>query len=165
MIFLTVGHQTPFDRLVRLVDDWAGSSGAEVFAQIGPTQYRPRHMESIDFLSMQEFEHKLDQATAIISHAGTGTIIQGLLRRKPILVLARLASKGETRNDHQVGTARHFKQSGQVLAAFDDSEFVRLLDDIESSKPGQAVSAAASPALIDRLRRFIDETPASRPHG
>lgn len=165
MIFLTVGHQTPFDRLVRLVDDWAGSSGAEIFAQIGPSGYRPRHMVSTDFLSMQEFEHKMDQATAIVAHAGTGTIIQALLRRKPILVLPRIASKGETRNDHQVGTARYFAQSGQIVAAYDDNEFVRLLDEIETTKAGHAVPDAASPALIDRLRRFIDEAPSRRHHG
>ena len=165
MIFVTVGHQTPFDRLVRLVDDWAGRSGATVFGQTGCSQYRPRHMESTDFLSTQEFERRLDQCNAIVAHAGTGTIIQALLRQKPILVLPRLASKGETRNDHQIGTARYFEQAGQLKAAYDDAEFLRLLDDIETIPAGQSVSDTASGALIGRLRQFIDEAHSSKPHG
>jgi UDP-N-acetylglucosamine transferase subunit ALG13 len=157
MIFLTVGHQTPFDRLVRLFDTWADSSGAVVFGQIGNSGYRPKHMESTDFLSTQDFERRLDQCTAVVSHAGTGTIIQGLLRRKSILVLPRLASNGETRNDHQLGTARYFQEAGQIFAAYDDESFFRLLDDVENLPPGKGISARASDQLLDRLRRFVGE--------
>ena len=40
MIFVTVGSQLPFDRLVRAVDDWAaGNGGAAAFAQIGASSY------------------------------------------------------------------------------------------------------------------------------
>jgi UDP-N-acetylglucosamine transferase subunit ALG13 len=49
MIFLTVGTQFPFDRLVRAVDE-AFDNGAideEVFAQIGETSYRPRNFEQV----------------------------------------------------------------------------------------------------------------------
>lgn len=36
MIFVTVGHQTPFDRLIRLVDRWAEENMRhDLFAQIG----------------------------------------------------------------------------------------------------------------------------------
>ncbi len=38
MIFVTVGEQLPFDRLVRAVDEWAAASGKEVFAQIGNSE-------------------------------------------------------------------------------------------------------------------------------
>ncbi len=47
MIFLTVGTQLPFDRLVAAVDAWAARQpGQEVFGQIsdpGPAGYRPKH--------------------------------------------------------------------------------------------------------------------------
>ena len=42
MIFVTVGHQMPFDRLIAAVDAWAGARGrSDVFAQIGTTSLRP----------------------------------------------------------------------------------------------------------------------------
>ncbi len=45
-IFVTVGTELPFDRLVRAIDHWAGERGrgSEVFAQIGRTQFRPEHI-------------------------------------------------------------------------------------------------------------------------
>ena len=42
MIFVTVGGQTPFDRLVRTVDNWALQHAcSDAFAQIGDTAWRP----------------------------------------------------------------------------------------------------------------------------
>ena len=166
MIFVTVGHQMPFDRLVRLVDVWASQLRSEIFAQVGPSRYRPKHFQYIDFLSPEQFEQKLKQSTAIVSHAGTGTIIQALVHRKPMLVLPRLASRGETRSDHQVGTARHFEQTGQLLAAYDDDQFLRRLDEISTFRSRMALSSSASEQLLTQLRIFVESvesTAASSP--
>ena len=51
MIFVAVGTQLPFDRLIRSVDQWAGRSRHEVFAQIGPADYVPRNMPYARFIS------------------------------------------------------------------------------------------------------------------
>lgn len=38
MIFVTVGTQVQFDRLIRTVDEWAGARArSDIFAQIGPS--------------------------------------------------------------------------------------------------------------------------------
>jgi UDP-N-acetylglucosamine transferase subunit ALG13 len=158
MIFLTVGHQVPFDRLVRLVDDWAGSApGRQIFAQIGETDFRPANMEFAKYLNRAEFDVQLDRCTHVVAHAGVGTIIQALLKRKPLLVLTRLSRYRETRSDHQVGTARHFADQGQLLAAFEDAEFVTLLDRLSDFTPPSHVRPHASPQLLTRIRDFIGE--------
>ena len=37
MIFVTVGTQLAFDRMIKAVDEWAGARGrTDVFAQVGP---------------------------------------------------------------------------------------------------------------------------------
>jgi len=48
MIFLTVGTQFPFDRLVRAVDSIIdkGLISETLFAQIGESSYKPRNFES-----------------------------------------------------------------------------------------------------------------------
>jgi hypothetical protein len=41
MIFVTVGTQGQFDRLIRTVDEWADARGrTDLFAQTGPAVYR-----------------------------------------------------------------------------------------------------------------------------
>lgn len=158
MIFVTVGHQSPFDRLVRLMDSWASDSDIEVFGQIGKAKYRPQHMRAVAFLSVDDFNRNLEDCTSVVAHAGTGTIIQGLMRQKPMLVVPRLASNGETRNDHQVSTAKYFEDSGHVLAAYDQTQFFRRMDDIASFRPTRGLSGKASEQLITRLRHFVTET-------
>lgn len=156
MIFVTVGHQMPFDRLIRAMDEWAGAARRnDVFAQIGRSEYRPKSMRATEFLSPGEFEQRMDEATAVVAHAGTGTIIAALQRGKPLLVLPRLSRFGETRNDHQVPTAKHFADGGYVLAAKDESELQQRMRDLQTFKPRATIGGAASPELIARLRAFV----------
>ena len=45
MIFVTIGSMFPFDRLIRVMDDWTARSGRkDVLAQIGNGGYVPQHM-------------------------------------------------------------------------------------------------------------------------
>ena len=51
MIFLAVGTQFPFDRLVKALDDCldTGIIDEEIFGQIGETSYKPRNFRSSSF--------------------------------------------------------------------------------------------------------------------
>lgn len=160
MIFVTVGHQMPFDRLIRAMDEWAGGlARGDVFAQIGRGEFQPKVIRATAFLSPGEFEKNMDEASAVVAHAGTGTIIAALQRGKPLLVLPRLSKFGETRNDHQVPTARHFADGGYVLSAKDETELPQRLRELETFRPRGTIGGAASAELTERLRRFVfDET-------
>jgi UDP-N-acetylglucosamine transferase subunit ALG13 len=148
----------PFDRMVRLVDEWAGQNPEmHLFAQIGESEFQPKSMEFATLLSRADFDHYLRKCEAVVAHAGTGTIIQALLCGKPLLVFPRLSSFSETRNDHQVGTARHFAEKGFVMAAFSDEELMAQLAKLEGFKPTMHPSPNASPALISRIRDFCGQ--------
>lgn len=160
MIFVTVGHQMPFDRLIRAMDEWAASlARRDVVAQVGRSDYQPKVIRATPFLSPHEFDQHMNEASAVVAHAGTGTIIAALERGKPLLVLPRLSKFGETRNDHQVPTARHFADAGYVLAAGDERELGGRMRDLEKFTPRATIGGTASPELLGRLRQFIfDET-------
>lgn len=154
MIFVTVGGQMPFDRLVRAVDEWAGAAGrSDVFAQIGPAEYRPRHIDFSELLSPDEFRRRVSECSGVVGHAGMGTILTALELRKPVLVLPRLARLAETRSDHQVATAEHFSAAGLVLHAADEAELVARLDELADFRPSQEIGATASESLLAAVRR------------
>ncbi len=156
MIFVTVGAQMPFDRLVLAVDGWAGAHAQkDVFAQIGPGARRPEHIRSEPFLAPDRFRQVVEQADLVIAHAGMGTILTALVLQKPVLVMPRRAHLQETRNDHQVATAQRLEQMGYVTAARDERDLVRRL---ESSLPlprPQRIGSSASPELLRALDEFI----------
>lgn len=112
MIFLTIGSDTPFSRLVKQFDTWCkGHPGHEAFAQIadiGPSDYVPTSVEWIKKLPADEFSKVFSEADMIIAHAGMGSILSALSAGKPIVVMPRRGHLGETRNDHQYATSQRF---------------------------------------------------------
>lgn len=157
MIFLTVGTQLPFDRLVAAVDDWAGASRARVFAQTGAGKYRPRHCEHADYLAPALADDLFRKADLIVSHAGMGSILTALKYQKRILILPRRASLGEHRNEHQLATARWLGRKPGVFVAEEADDVARLLSAREVLQSGEAISDHADPALLARLREFVSQ--------
>jgi UDP-N-acetylglucosamine transferase subunit ALG13 len=156
MIFVTVGSDLPFDRLVRVVDQWALTHRrSDVFAQIGDTDLRPSHVAYRKFLEPKEFSQHIASASTIISHAGMGTILSALRAEKPILVMPRLHALHEVRNEHQLATARRLSAMGKVSVAFDEDELWKMLDRLNELKPKGKIEAFASEDLLTALRDFI----------
>lgn len=152
MIFVTVGGQLPFDRLIRCVDTWAGGAGRpDVFAQIGAGEYTPRHLRWERFLSPTGFRESVRGAHAVIGHAGVGTILTALELRKPVLLFPRRAEYREHRSDHQLSTARYFAERGHALAAFTEAE---LLEKIEWMRVHGRPGIPAEPPSAELIRRI-----------
>jgi UDP-N-acetylglucosamine transferase subunit ALG13 len=156
VIFVSVGTQLAFDRLVTAVDEWAAvAPEREVFAQIGPSRLSPRHIEHAQFVSPQECTERMLAAKAIVAHAGIGTILSALEMGKPLLVIPRRAALGEHRNDHQLATAQRFAELGKVSVAFDEVELPFKLDELEGITAQPRISASAPDAFVAALRAFI----------
>ena len=155
MIFVTVGTQLPFDRLVKAVDAWAGAHGeAGAFAQIGSSAYKPAHMEWAPYLPVEMFRRKLEAASLVVSHAGVGNLLLALQAQKPIVMMPRRLQLNETRNDHQLATAKWLRQMTGVTVVDDTDELVAALYRGDWQKPGP-VRAEASPELLAAVREFI----------
>jgi UDP-N-acetylglucosamine transferase subunit ALG13 len=156
VIFVTVGTQEPFDRLVGAVDAWAAQRGrTDVFAQIGTGARPPEHIEWVAKLSPAEFQARLEAARVVVSHAGMGTILSASSLAKPIVVLPRLARFREHRNDHQLATVKRLAPTGILVAARDEAELAALLDRSDEFASGHQVRPYASDELIARIRGFL----------
>ncbi len=152
----------PFDRMIRAVDEWAGHNRRpDVFAQIGQTDLRPQHMRWVNFLEPPEFRRQLQAADVVVAHAGMGSIITSLEAGKPILVMPRRGDLMETRNDHQVATARRFLALGYVSVAFDETELMEKLSTLDTVQQGPRISLCASPPLLAVLKQFVNHNVAS----
>jgi beta-1,4-N-acetylglucosaminyltransferase len=155
MIFLTVGTQFPFDRLVRAVDDFFDAYELDdtVFAQIGDSTYKPRHFEAVAALDKEAFDRYFHEASAIIGHAGMGTIMLALDSGKPLLAMPRRRKYGEVVNDHQVALADEFEALGHILVAHTPSELAAKLTRLKSFVPRR--HAASPDAVAERINCFV----------
>jgi len=156
MIFVTVGTQGQFDRLIRAVDGWAGTHGrTDIFAQTGASTYRPDHIRAKPFIDPGEFRKRVESASLVIAHAGMGSIITALELGKHIIVMPRRANLGEHRNDHQIATAKRFAEQGRIIVAFDEQELVEKLDRLEIVSDAEPLDTQAASPLIGTIRTFI----------
>ena len=159
MIFVTVGTQEPFDRLVRVADEMAKNIDESVLIQTPKTNYQIQNMEVVDFLAPEEYERIFKEARLIISHAGMGTIISALTLDKPLIIIPRIASLGEHRNEHQLATAKKMRELKYVYVAEDEFELESLVskllinDTIMPLHP--KIGHYASNGLINSLSEFI----------
>ncbi|MCH7789407.1 MAG: glycosyltransferase [Acidobacteria bacterium] len=163
-IFVTVGAQLPFDRMISLVDEWVGANpDISAFAQIGEGALTPTHMSHTEMLTSIEYQHRMDDADLIIAHSGTGSILKAIDAQRPIIVLARRAALGECRNEHQTTTDRWLGDRQGVYFAPDDDAFKALLDRSADFEAPDPVSDHADTTLTDSLAAFIDngEAPTS----
>jgi UDP-N-acetylglucosamine transferase subunit ALG13 len=157
VIFVTVGGQLPFDRLVHAVDQWAiTQQRGDVFAQIGKSENPPSHIQWQSFLSPPDFQAKAREAEVIVAHAGMGSILTALEFGKPIVVMPRRAHLGEHRNDHQWATVNHLNKDVGVTIAADEGE---LLDQLGRLGELRILSEGRSQEyarLLDFLGRAIE---------
>ena len=162
MIFLTVGTQLPFERLIQSMDEWAAKNpDVDVFAQVGETQYQSMHMTTQENLGPQEYQEKFNAASVVVSHVGMGTIISGLSVGKPMVLMPRQASLGEHRNDHQLATARKFETFNLIdIAHSTEQLFICLDEQLTVNKTYQREELHVSPNLKKRLTQFLNEVKA-----
>jgi len=158
LIFVTVGTLGPFDRLVRAVDELCGRGAIheQVFAQAGKTSYHARHIQVVESLSRDAFDERMRRSSAVIGHAGMGTILKAIAIEKPLLVVPREKRFAEHVNDHQVATARRFAELQHVLACFDVRDLVTQIGLLHGFRPAPRVPRSAQ--VSRRIREFLEQS-------
>jgi UDP-N-acetylglucosamine transferase subunit ALG13 len=96
----------------------------------------------------------MQESNIVVAHAGTGTIIKALEFAKPIVVMARISSYGETRNDHQLHTVELFRERGYIKS-FDDITGLDKVLQGEIDHQQRSISRFASSELLETVSSFI----------
>jgi UDP-N-acetylglucosamine transferase subunit ALG13 len=157
LIFVTVGEQLPFDRLIKAVDDCALRVEGDFFAQIGRSSFQPQNICYKKFIDPLEFNRRFTEADVVIGHAGMGTIISAFELGTPVIIMPRQATLGEHRNDHQLATSKRFSHLKHVTVVADEVELQSALLALKKNKdlPSKTERHAPDQTLIDAIREFI----------
>lgn len=130
MIFVTLGTQDKvFPRLLEAVEKL--SLNDNIIMQIGSTEFKSKkkNIKIYKYLSPDEFNNYMMKADVVISHAGVGTIIQGLKLHKKMIVAARLKKYKEHVNDHQMEILKTFSEDGYILPLYDFNDLEKLINE------------------------------------
>lgn len=136
MIFVSLGtHERPFLRLVKEIDRLSreGKIKERVFVQLGFTDYKfaSKSIEAEKYMKQEKFDKTFKKAEIIITHGGSGNILEAVSQGKPVVVVPRLSKFGEHVNDHQLQIVKEMEKLGNVFAVYD---IEKLLDAIRKAK-------------------------------
>ena len=158
MILVTVGSQKfQFNRLLQKVDELIekGIIKDKVFAQIGVSDYQPKNYEYVDFMTQDDFNKRLDECNLLITHAGTGVIVNAVKRGKKVIATPRLAKYGEHVDDHQIQLIQQFDELNFIEPCYD---LEKLSDAISKTKTRKYKKYTSNTeAIIESIKEFIEK--------
>ena len=157
MIFVTVGSQLTFDRLLKAVDKEieAGNIKDQVIVQGGKTKYKSKYMTIIKYLDLDEFENYIKNADLIISHGGVGSIIDALKYNKTVIATPRLKKYKEALNDHQIQIIENFGIEGYIIPLLDLTELNLAIEKVKTFKPKKYKSNTRN--MVKLIEDYIDK--------
>lgn len=154
MIFVTIGTQLAFPRLIKAMAALAPQLGEEVIAQIGPDNGSYAGITCHETLSPAEYSALFSRARVVVAHAGIGTVLSAKSQGKPLVVMPRRHALGEHRNDHQLATARQLEGLTGIHVAWDAADLAGYLN-AATLTPATSDQGPRSATLIDRIRTEI----------
>lgn len=153
MIFITLGSQKfQFDRLLEAVDGL--DINEDIFAQIGYSGYKPKNYKYKNFLDKEEFDKAMDKANVVITHGGTGAIINAVKKGKRVIAVPRLAKYKEHVDDHQLQLVRQFKNLDLICECLDVKKLKEALCEVKSKEYKKYESNTQK--IIDSIRIYIE---------
>lgn len=156
MIFVTVGSQKfQFNRLLKEVDELieTGKIKDDVFAQIGVSDYKPKNYKYKEFITQEEFNDYLNKADIIITHAGTGVIVNAIKKEKKVIGVPRLSKYGEHVDDHQIQLIKEFTDMNFISAVYNTKELETKLEEIYEKNSVNYESNTQT--IINDITKFI----------
>jgi UDP-N-acetylglucosamine transferase subunit ALG13 len=157
LLFATVGATLPFDRLVASVAALKaeGAIPERVILQTGVGGKKPDGLdEVVETLPFDRVKDVLREASIVICHGGTGSLITALREGCHVIAIPRLAELGEHYDDHQAEITEAFVSRDLVLAANSVPELAAALQEARNRKRVLATTDPVS--LIAYLREILE---------
>jgi len=150
VILVTIGTTLVFDDLFRGIDDLAarGVFAEPVTCQIGNSRYLPTHCEYFRF--RPDIDQLMEQASLVICHGGTGTVLSLLANKRTFIAVANPAGA----ENHQAQFLERLNRQVNILWTRDLAELPALLRRSASF----VIEPTHGAKLADDLRAYIDGT-------
>lgn len=154
LILVVLGTQKqPFTRLLDAIEN--SSLNELILVQSVNTNYFSKKMTIFSFVPFEEMNKKMSEAKFVITHGGTGSIIQALEHNKKVIACARLMKYGEHLDDHQKELISAFAEAGYILELREGDNLDNVLANIDSFHPKKFVSN--NTLFLKRLKESIDD--------
>jgi UDP-N-acetylglucosamine transferase subunit ALG13 len=160
MIVVTIGtNEQPFDRLIRAARSLERD---DLLVQYGSSREAHGRGEWIEFLTFDELAEKARAASAVVCHAGVGSIMMARRCGHRPIVMARRHHLGEAVDDHQLVLGERLARSGIVTLVADEVELAAALEAQVGTQAEAAGPLSGTAALSASVGSVLDTLGAAR---
>ena len=143
-------HSKGFDRLLKKMDEIAGSIDEELVMQIGHTQFRPQNAKWFDFTTEAGIKEWCKKARVVVTQPAM-SVLDAQEVGTPVIVVPRLKKYKEVINDHQLYFARELERQGKVIAVYDVDQLEEALAKVNF----KLTALARDKRLVNALKKYI----------
>ncbi|MFH1663416.1 MAG: PssE/Cps14G family polysaccharide biosynthesis glycosyltransferase [archaeon] len=151
---MTGTHNQGFDRLIKAVDRLAENFEEKFFIQTGNSEVKPENCEWKKFLSESDRIKKIAESSVVITHGGSGSIIDCLKNGKKTIVVPREKKFKEHVNNHQFELAEALGRQGKIVAC---SSLEELDKAIEKAGKINTEIKSRNTGIIKEIEDFLGE--------
>lgn len=154
MILATIGmNDAPYGKMFQILEEYAKSTGEEVIMQTGNIEFESENCKTVKFLVDAEMQALFDKADLIVAHAGVGSILNGLKRNVPLVLVPRTVVL-DCEHDQQDIVARKVAAMGRGVVVED---LAHLIEKINEARKLQFGPYVENTDLCDNLAIILDE--------
>lgn len=154
MILVTLGTQKQqFTRLLDYIEK--SNIKDKIIVQAGYTSYNSKKMEILDFIDFEKMDKLIDEADLVITHGGTGSILNALKKQKKVIACPRLSKYGEHVDNHQEEIVYIFSDEKYILKLDENTDISKLIDESKEFKPRKYKSNTKK--FIKNLEKLIEQ--------
>ena len=151
MILVLVGtHHDPFDRLMKALEKIPG----ERIVQYGHCTYLPKGCTNHKFMPFEEVQKLMKKADAVITHAGTGSVMMAISMGKRPVVAPRFKAFHEHVDDHQLDLVKTLEEADLIEPRLPETDLAAA---VERARKGQAtLELKPSAGLLAYLKGWVE---------
>lgn len=113
-----------------------------------------KNIEVIGLVSSSDLQKLVAQASLVISHGGTGSIIGALEQKKKVIAVPRLSKYDEHIDDHQLELVDAFASANYVIKYGEDDSIDELIHQARTFTPKQYISNTES--FIQKMSKNLE---------
>lgn len=158
MIFIILGNQQkPFYRLINEAEKLIEKKiiNEEVIAQIGETKYDGELINAFDYCYDQKtFEKYINEASLVITHGSSGTIVDAILRGKKVIAIPRLKKYKESSNNNQEQIIKKLNDEKYIIGIYNIKDLGEAIKYSKSFIPKRYIKDNRK--MLKIIEDFID---------
>jgi len=155
-VFVILGTtEFPFPRIVEWTEKAFQNNQYKVGITVQAGTTEPSGNIAVkQWMSHEEFIRAIDSADIVITHAGSGAIVNAVKRHKYTICVPRLSKHKEHNDNHQTEIADAFTELGYIKVAYSYEKFQRLLAEKETLHYPEAGTGNLVDSIIEKIAKL-----------